>query len=75
MPFTPKEIQQVWEKGTMVLDYDSGTWRKDVCTAWINRTEYGNPNSVYGWEVDRIDRNGGDELRNLRPLQWENKSG
>jgi hypothetical protein len=74
MPFTPLEIQQVWEKGTIVLDYDSSTWRKDVCTAWISRTEYGNSNSVYGWEIDHIDPNGGDHLKNLRPLQWENKA-
>ena len=74
MSFTPLQIQQVWEKGTIVLGYDSSTWRKDACTAWITRTEYGNPNSVYGWEIDLINPNGGDKLSNLQPLQWENKA-
>lgn len=26
----------------------------------------------YGWEIDHIDPNGGDNLSNLRPLQWKN---
>jgi len=77
MSFTDSTIQKVWEKGTIVLGYDPNLWRKDQCSAWINRTVYGNRNSKYGWEIDHItpvSRGGGDELSNLRPLQWENNA-
>jgi hypothetical protein len=36
------------------------------------RAAYGDRNSSYGWEVDHINPNGGDDLSNLRPLQWKN---
>ena len=75
MAFTEEQIQKVWEKGTIVPNYDKNTWRKDKCDAWIKRNEYGNRDSIYGWEIDHITpkaNGGGDELSNLRPLQWEN---
>jgi len=72
MSFNEEDIQAVWEKGRVVSNNDSNIWRKDECYAWIKRTEYGNRNSQYGWEIDHIDPDGGDDLDNLRPLQWEN---
>lgn len=33
---------------------------------------YGNRDSRFGWEVDHINLNGGDNLDNLRPLHWKN---
>lgn len=75
MAFTEEEIQKVWEKGEIVPNNDKNIWRKDQCSAWISRKEYGNRNSSYGWEIDHITpkaNGGGDELSNLRPLQWEN---
>lgn len=72
MSFNEETIQQVWEKGKVVGNNDPDIWRKDECDAWIKRAEYGNRDSQYGWEIDHIDPDGGDELANLRPLQWEN---
>lgn len=77
MPFTDEKIQQVWEKGTVVSDNDPNVYRKDACKAWIRRNHYGNRDSQYGWEIDHIQlesEGGGDELSNLRPLQWQNNA-
>lgn len=71
-PSDARMLQQVWDKGKVVSNNDPSVWRKDACNAWIKKTEYGNRNSQYSWEIDHIDPNGGNELSNLRPLQWEN---
>ena len=72
MPFTDETIQQVWEKGKVVENHDPDVKRKDAATAWIHREEYGNRDSEFGWEIHHIEPGGGDELSNLRPLQWQN---
>lgn len=70
--FSKDIIQKVWEKGKVVENYDPNIWRKDECGAWIKREEHGNRGSKHGWEIDHINPNGGDDISNLRPLQWEN---
>ena len=72
--FSEEEQQQVWEKGQVVQPNDPSVWRKDACGAWIKRSMYGDRSSQtnYGWEIDHIDPNGGDDISNLRPLQWYN---
>lgn len=72
MSFDEDMIQKVWEKGTVVPNYDEDKYRKDQCGAWIQRDKHGDRNHKWGWEIDHIDPDGGDELSNLRPLQWEN---
>lgn len=72
MSFDEDTIQQVWEKGEVVENYDQDVKRQDDAKAWIHREEYGNRDSKFGWEVDHIDPGGGDDLSNLRPLQWQN---
>ena len=77
MGFSKDEIQQVWEKGTRVANADPNQWRKDCCGAWINREQYGNRDSEYGWEIDHItprSNDGPDCLSNLRPLHWYNNA-
>ena len=70
-------IHRVWEKGSTVLGVDSDAWRKDECTAWIGRNNYGEADRElgFGWEIDHIkpvSEGGGDDLSNLRPFQWRN---
>ena len=74
MSWTDDQIQSVWEKGRIIQGIDPAEWRCDDCTAWILRDQYGNRNSIYGWEVDHIDPDAGDDLPNLRPLQWKNNA-
>jgi len=77
MSFSEDTIQKVWEKGTVVSNNEPNFWRKDQCGAWIDRRHYGDRDSQYGWEIDHIkpeSEGGGDELSNLRPLQWENNA-
>ena len=75
MSFSTEKVQRVWEKGTVVQNYDPNKWRKDQCRAWMYREYYGSTDNIYGWEVDHIKpkaQGGTDDLSNLRPLQWEN---
>jgi len=70
--FSEETIQVVWNKGRIVSGYDPSKYRKDICSALIARSRYGDRNSKNGWEIDHIDPNGSDNLDNLQPLQWEN---
>ncbi|MFL0080751.1 HNH endonuclease signature motif containing protein [Tenacibaculum maritimum] len=75
MAFTEEKIQEIWEKGTPIPKFDPNKFRKDQCDAWIFRDQYGNRDSIYGWEIDHItplSNDGGNENSNLRPLQWQN---
>jgi len=77
MSFSPEKVRQVWEKGTIVPNVDPHVLRKDHCGAWINRTSHNGKreNPVdYEWEIDHINPNGGDDISNLRPLQWKNNT-
>lgn len=75
--FTAQEIDAVWSKGTVIPNFNSNLWRYDTCGTLMKKTEYGNRNSLHGWEVDHkmpVAKGGGDELGNLQPLQWENNA-
>ena len=72
MSFDEEMIQKVWEKGKTISGADKDKWRKDQCNAWIQRGKHGDRASKYGWEIDHINPKGGNDLSNLRPLQWEN---
>jgi hypothetical protein len=72
LSFSEEKVQKVWEKAEPVAGNDPNVWRKDQCGAWIGRKLYGSRESEYGWEVDHISPKGGDDLSNLRPLQWKN---
>lgn len=72
MSWTHEQKSAVWAKAKVVDGNDPNVWRQDVCGAWIGWQFYGDRDSQYGWEIDHINPNGGDQLSNLRPLQWEN---
>lgn len=64
----------VWAKGRVVADFDPIVWRGDVYGNLIRRSDHGDRQSQYGWEVDHIvekSLGGSDQLHNLRPLHWK----
>ena len=67
-------IERVWNKGREIPRRDPDTTRADACGTEMNRDDYGDRNSAQGWEIDHKDPNGGDDLSNLQPLQWENNN-
>ena len=69
---TQEFLDSVWEKGRKVKGHSPNTWRKDQCGAWIKKSDHGDRDSQFGWEVDRITAGGAYSLTNCRPLQWEN---
>lgn len=67
--------EAVWNKARIVPGYNSSELRQDIAGAWIKKSEYGNRDSRWGWEIDHIKPEsllGSDHPDNLQPLQWEN---
>ncbi len=72
--FSNKQIQDVWNKGTVVDNFNSTKYRKDIAGAWMRRDQYGKEGD-FGWTIDHVypESDGGDEnLVNLRPMHWQN---
>lgn len=68
-------MDRIWEKAFPVDGLPSSLVRKDVCGALIVRNRFGDTHSDFGWVVDHIYpsfKGGGDEIENLRPMQWQN---
>jgi len=72
MEFTDEMVQKAWEKGNTVTDFNPDQFRIDDFGTWIMRAEYGNRLSGFGWKIVRIDPKGGDDINNLKPVQWGN---
>ncbi len=67
-------IDAVWEKRAGKGNAKPNAYCTDIKGNKIKYDDYGDRNSVYGWEIDHIKtkaNGGGDELSNLRPLQWQ----
>ncbi len=72
-PFDNATVEAVWQKARASDEHRP--FRLDAFGSLIWRPAYGNTISKFGWEIDHIKpvaEGGGDELENLRPLQWEN---
>ena len=73
-PGYDKEIvDRVWLFAERVDGNDPALWRKDEHGAWINRQDYRNRHSQFGWEIaDSTSARRGHGITTLRPLQWQN---
>ena len=74
MDWSESDLRKIWESARKIAGYDPTMFRKDACGAWIRWDKYGE-NTLYGWEVDHVfpkSMGGDDNLRNLRPMQWQN---
>lgn len=84
MELTEDLKREIWEKGIEDDKYPSDRVRKDACGAYIRYADYGNRDSIFGWEIDhiypasklkdRVDIAAEliDDIRNLRPFHWKN---
>jgi hypothetical protein len=71
-------VEQVWQKAQYIDGSNEAKgFRKDQCGAWIQKLEYSNRDSIWGWEIDHIkpvSQGGSNDLSNLRPLHWRNNA-
>ena len=73
--FDESLIEEIWKSALTVTGFNPDIVRKDACGAWIMRNQYGNRNSIFGWEIDHVypvSMGGADDIINLRAMQWEN---
>lgn len=65
----------VWQNAQTIPGMNPRFWRQDACGAYMYWTDYGDTNSIWGWEIDHImpvAYDGTDEWGNLQALHWKN---
>ncbi len=68
-----KLIDEVWGKATPIRGRNEEVWRKDEEGNRIRKASFGTQ-GIYGWEIHHSNpkaKGGSDNLKNLKPLQWE----
>ncbi|MDG2123050.1 MAG: hypothetical protein P8J87_05090 [Verrucomicrobiales bacterium] len=66
-------VDRVWHLAKTVEGNDPEIWRKDEFGAWINRLDYGNRRSDFGWEVADPPQGTIDMgIASLRSMHWQN---
>lgn len=50
MEYTQEQKAEAWQQAKLVKP--DGTFRRDRCSAWIQRSHYGKTDSEYGWVID-----------------------
>jgi hypothetical protein len=66
-------ILKVWQKGQIDEYNIPNNFRKDNCGAWIERTEYKNEISPFGWYIDKINQDvDSEDITNLYPVHSKN---
>lgn len=86
MEITEELKRAVWKKGVVDDKYPSDKVRKDSCGALIYYEDFGDRDSMFGWEIDHIfpkvelckkkdiSDDQIDNIINLRPLNCKNNA-
>ena len=62
-----------WHRGSKDLGHDPAVQRRDHCGQPIRRGDFCKPDSLYGWDVERIDPDELDFGCNLRPVSYRSQ--
>lgn len=72
--------REIWSKAQPIpgREHLADFQRQDAYGTEIHYSDYGNRDSIFGWEADHYpvpkSRGGSDDVSNLRPLQWQNNA-
>lgn len=67
----------VWKRAITIPKFPPHLWRRDICGFAIRYADFGDRDSMYGWEIDHIlpvAMGGNDGLNNLQVLNWKNNT-
>jgi hypothetical protein len=72
MDFNDEMVQAVWEQARAMPDRDADVWRKDQCGAWLQREQYENDRSEYGWRILKVVAGRGSGVDQLQAFHCGN---
>lgn len=72
MELSDNIIQTVWEKARGIQDMNQNEWRQDQCGAWLQRDQYNNEASEYGWTILKVSPDASNTPGNLQPFHCRN---
>ncbi|MDX2359339.1 MAG: hypothetical protein QNK23_00940 [Crocinitomicaceae bacterium] len=58
---TDEQQDAAWENAIIVDGYNKDLVRKDICGAWMEKDKYKDADSSFGWHVDHIRPQAGNE--------------